>query len=471
MAEAQIAGEDALGIRAIVLDRSTVLTAAVAVALRLVWVAAFARTPSGLSDPRIYHLAAQGIANGDGYQSIAGNPTAYYPPGYPYALGWLYRLANAVGLDGQLPFVVGVVQSLLWGVAVIAIVITGRHVGGRICGMAAGLVVATWPNLVTYAGAYLSESLFVALFACAIASFSVALRAPGALLTRAFIVPLAVSGGLIGLAAMVRPQVLLVVPVTAAVWWWARVGMARVAALLVACAVGVAILAVPWAVRNAGQLGEPVFIATNSGDNLCLGYNPDATGGFGFFVPCETGEFYLDSPAAELRRNKENRRKALSYIANEPGSIPTLAATKLWITMKADDDGLRANESYGDAKLMSDGARATWQFVAHVAYALIMLATVGGVVLAVRRLRRRPRDELPMLMTLLGVGAASLAVPMAVFGDPRFKLPSTPVFAVMAGLAIAHLVGVVSDRSSIDVDGEREGDVSTEHGEVIQSNG
>ena len=444
MAEAHVAGadagEDVPGIGAIIRDRSTLSVAALAVGLRLAWVAGFARTPSGLSDPQIYHLAAQGIANGDGYRSFTGNVTSYYPPGYPYALGWLYRLANAVGLDAQLPYVVGVAQSLLWGVAVVAVVVTGRHVGGRICGVAAGLVLATWPNLITYAGAHLSESLFVALFACAVASFSVALLAPGDRLTRAFVVPIVVSGGLIGLAAMVRPQVLLVVPVTAVAWWFARVGAARVVALLVACAVGTTILAGPWAVRNARQLGEPVFIATNSGDNLCLGYNRDANGGFGFYESCDTREFYIEGPAAELRRNKQNRRNALSYIANEPGSIPLLTARKLWITFESDDDGLRANESYGEAEIMSPGWRTAWQVMAHIAYVLIMVATVVGTVSAVGRLRRRPRDELPMLLTLLGLAAAGLAVPMAVFGDPRFKVPSTPVFAVLAGFAIVHLV-------------------------------
>ena len=247
-------------------------------------------------------------------------------------------------------------------------------------------------------------------------------------------------------------QVLVAVPAVAAAWWWARVGTARVVALLAACAVGVAVLAGPWAVRNARQLGEPVFISTNSGDNLCLGYNPDANGGFGMYPACDTGEFYVDGPAAELRRNKENRRNALDYIADEPGSIPLLAAKKLWITFESDDDGLRANESYGEDVFMSAGWRTAWQIVAHIAYVVIMVATAWGTLLAARRLRGGARGDLPMLLTLLVLGAAGLAVPMAVFGDPRFKVPSTPVLAVLAGLATAQLATAVAARTSIASD-------------------
>jgi 4-amino-4-deoxy-L-arabinose transferase-like glycosyltransferase len=420
-------------------DRSTIAVAAVALTLRLGWVALFSRTPTGLSDPLIYHASALRIADGQGYRSLTGELTAYYPPGYPYALGWLYRFGDSIGLDAHLPLLVGVVQSLLWMVAVVAVVVIGHQVGGRLCGIAAGVTLACWPNLVAYAGAYLSESLFVALLACALAAFSTAALVGGTTVTRPFLVPVAVGAIFIGMAVMVRPQGLVGIPLVAVAWWWGGIGARRAGALIVACAVGAAVWMIPWSLRNERVMGERVWMSTNAGDNLCIGYNPDATGQFGFFEACDSGEAYVEGPVAELRRNEVNRRRALEYVRSEPLAVPALAVQKLWATYSTDDDALIANEFFGEVEIMSAGWRSAWRFTSLAAYAAIVVLTVIGVVEAVGRLRRDGRRRHVMLLALLGVGAAGFLVPMAFFGDPRFKVPSTPVFAVMVGLAAVRL--------------------------------
>ena len=89
---------------------------------------------------------------------------------------------------------------------------------------------------------------------------------------------------------------------------------------------------------------------------------------------------------------------------------------------------------------MSPAWRTVWLIFTHVAYVLIVAATVVGTALAAIRVRRGTRDEHAGLRTLLGLAAAGLAVPMAIFGDPRFKVPSTPIFAVLAGIAIVHVL-------------------------------
>ena len=65
--------------------------------LRLVW-ATQAEEPVALRDPSLYLVLADHVADGDGYTYGDGpdqGQTAYYPPGYPVALGaaiWLVRL-------------------------------------------------------------------------------------------------------------------------------------------------------------------------------------------------------------------------------------------------------------------------------------------------------------------------------------------------------------------------------------------
>jgi 4-amino-4-deoxy-L-arabinose transferase-like glycosyltransferase len=433
-------------------DRSTIAVAAVALTLRLGWVALFTHTPTGLSDPPLYHTSALRIADGQGYRSLSGEPTAYYPPGYPYALGWLYRFGNAVGLDAHLPLLVGVVQSLLWMMAAVAVVVIGRQVGGRLCGVAAGLTLACWPNLVAYAGAHLSESLFVALLACALAALSTAARVDGTNLNRSFLVPVAMGAVLVGMAVMIRPQGVAGIPVVALAWWWGGMGAKRAGALALACSIGAAALIIPWSIRNEQVMGERVWMSTNTGDNLCIGYNPDATGRFGFYEACEPDVPYVAGPAAELQGDRENRRRALEYVRREPLTVPALAARKLWATYSTDDDALLANEFYGEVEIMSPRWRSAWRGTSLVAYAFIVVLTVVGVIEAIRRLRRDGRRRHVMLLAVLGAGVANFLVPMAFFGDPRFKVPSTPVFAVMVGLAVVGLASRLELRDSSEPD-------------------
>jgi hypothetical protein len=411
----------------------------VAFGLRAVWVLAFARVPSGLSDPILYHGYALRISTGQGYRSLAGDLTAYYPPGYPYFLGGLYELVDVLGLGDRLPEAVGLAQALLWAVTAVAVALTAqwaledRHgpAAGRV-GLAAGLVVACWPNLVVYAGAWLSESLFVCLFAVGVAALTrLAVARPAGWAAAG---PLAVAAVALGAATMVRPQVLLGLPLVAVAWLVGGMGWRRTAALGGALAVGLAVFVVPWAVRNEGVFGEPVLVSTNGGDNLCVGFHPGANGSFGIPAYCDTGEFWNDGREAELRRDAETRDLALDHIVDEPLSLPWLSVRKLWYTYKHDGDGLSGAESYGADQILGSPWRGLFSVVSHVAYAVIMVASLVGAVVAARE--AVPRRD-PAVLGLLGLTLAGALVPVLFFGDARFKVPSTPLFAVWAGLALA----------------------------------
>ncbi len=425
------------------IDRATWAVGAMATGIRLVWVLAFARTPSGLSDPLLYHGYGIRIATGRGYASIAEHLTAYYPPGYPMFLGALYRLGDALGLidaadlEGGQEWLVGVSQSLMWGVAAMAVVVTGRLVFDRRVGLLAGLLLACWPNLVPYAAAFLSESLFVCLFTLFLAAVSLAAatvrREPGDR-TRwwwAVAVAALTSAG----ATMVRPQVLLSLVAVAVAWALGGMGWRRVGALLGACTAALVLVVTPWAVRNHGVFGHAVLISTNTGDNLCVGYQDDATGGFMIRDACDTGEFYTDGPAAEYRRDVETRRRALEWIADNPEQVPWLSVKKLFQTFRSDSDGMGAVESYGADVFLGSPWRGLWVGLGTVYYAAIMLTALAGLVVVGRRSWRRPRDAAALALvaaTLAGVG-----VVVVFFGDPRFKVPTTPLFAVLAAVALS----------------------------------
>jgi hypothetical protein len=220
----------------------------------------------------------------------------------------------------------------------------------------------------------------------------------------------------------------------------------------------VLVVVAPWTVRNAGVFDALVPVSTNGGDNLCVGFHEGAPGYFWIPPACDTGEFYIDGPDAELRRNQETRARAMTWIREHPLDIPVLSVKKLWYTYRSDTDGLRAVESYGADRFL--GAwRGPLRVISTVAYLAIMAASLAGAVLTLARgwtLRRTDATAL----AVFGAAVASFLVPVMVFGDPRFKLPGAPCFALLAGVAIAAGVDAVRSRRGRPVEAtERPGPV------------
>lgn len=429
-ADAGPADHDAVGPRLI--DRTVWLVAGVAAALRLVWVLIATREPKGLADPALYLQFARRIADGDGYASFYGEPTSYYPPGYPLFLGGWQWVLDRIGLGDHMVTGTALIQVALGAVAAGAVVVVGRRLGGARVALVAGLVLACWPNLVVYSSLALSETLFLALFTVSLAAaLTMADDAPGGRPVR---VGRAVVAGLtLGGATLVRPQVLLIVPALVLAWALGRIGWRAVLVRTGVLIVGVVLLVVPWSVRNYAVFDHLVPISTNGGDNLCVGFHPGAPGHFTIPAYCDTGEFYVEGPGPEYRRDRETAARAREWILDHPGSLPLLSLRKLWYTYSSDSDGLWASESFGQDRWLG-GARTPLKVVMTVPYLLIMAAAVGGLVLvAVRGWRDRRVDPTGLAVVL--VTLAGFVVPVFFFGDARFKVPVTPCYAVLAAVA------------------------------------
>lgn len=419
-------------------DPAAWAVAGLAVVVRLAWVAYGMRTPRALADPAIYLYSALQVACGRGYVALSGapcavsdtpHPTSYYPPGYPLYLGAQQWVLKQVGLGSHTLGVTGVVQSLMGGIAVLAVFVVGRRLGGRAVGVAAALVLAFWPNLVVYSGLLLSETLFVMAFAVSLAAVLTMNDQARWHWGRAV-----VAGGSFGLACMVRPQVLLTVPALALAWAVSRTGWRQVLVRSAVLVVGVVAFSAPWAVRNFAVFGAFVPFSTNGGDNLCVGFHPGANGRFAIPEYCDTGEFYTDSAAAELRRDKETRSRAVEWALEHPGELPALSAKKLWATYRTDADGLYAAVSFGSDQFLG-GSYRTAQHVVDVAWGFLLAAALLGLGLTLARGWGRRRLDPTALCVVLSTLAGAV-VPVLFFGDPRFKLGLAPLLAVLAGVTL-----------------------------------
>ena len=431
-------------------DRARLGIAFGAFAVRLIAALTLARPPAGVHDPLMYHQFAVHISNGKGYANWNGDPTSYYPPGYPWFLGVQQTILKAIGAEGSLYRVAPVLQALLGGVAVWALIEVASRLHrdarrGRRIGLAAGAVLALWPNLILHSATLLSESLFLGCLCLFLLGITRLITGEAAPWSRPWWTQATLAGVTLGAATLSRPQVLLLLPAFALGIAMLRLPWrARAAVFFVPAVLGAAVVA-PWTVRNAFVFGEFIPVSTNGGDNLCIGFNRDARGHW--FAPetCETGDFYQEGPEAEVRRNHDATRIARTWVANNVTRLPWLSWRKLVYTYDNDVDGLRAVEGYGSDEFLPSTVRSGLRVVSNGYYAVAMalatfgLAVLGGsVVGAVRSARHRDAVTALSVAILVG-GVSSALVPILFFGEARFKVPSTPFFAVFAAVALAAL--------------------------------
>ena len=234
----------------------------------------------------------------------------------------------------------------------------------------------------------------------------------------------AAAGAALGLATLVRPVSLPLIAAFALAWLVAgvpwRTAMVRSGVLALTC---VAVL-MPWIVRNAVVMRYPV-LSTNTGDNLCMSRQPGASGGFQLTSYCNR-DVGLVRPESEVRKDKDGRSTAVTFVREHPGTEVRLWFSRLRIGFENDADGLRAAESYESDFFLPGWARTTLEAIANVWYVVV---SAIAIVSLWWWLRRRNFGGWLLFGSVIAVGVIPV---VAFFGDPRFHVPVDPLLAILA---------------------------------------
>lgn len=310
---------------------------AVALALRVgacAWLPS--RLPAGerfeFGDSDAYWTLARQIATGRPYQYGSPDASVFRMPGYPLLLAPLFLCQNdPLVLWGRL---VGAVCGTL---AVAAVYGLAARLFDRRTGLAPAALAACYPGAIAISAVVLSEApfcpLIVAQLAVWVASWQTgeASAASQAAAGRSLLLA-AASGGLGGLATLVRPSWLLFIPfalVAGLVLCRERRRMLAGGMVMMAAAV---IVLLPWWVRNARVVGHFVPTTLQVGASLYDGLNPRADGSSQMdFV----AEFERQERAAkdagepfEYRLDRRLRRAAIDWAIGHPSTVAALAAVK-----------------------------------------------------------------------------------------------------------------------------------------------
>ena len=221
----------------------------------------------------------------DFYGMRPDNPLqSFMPPLFTYLLAFCLRFFNHPALA------FGLIQAVLASLTVMLIYFIAVQLSSdRVAGYASAIGVAFYPVYIVmcaYPFSMILTTFLVALFVL----IAVQLQQQWTLRLAAL------AGVVLGLAVLVRPMLLGLLPLLLIALWLNqpgtktyvfKVGLVSVAATL--------LMLVPWTIRNYLAQGQVIFVSTNGGFTFWVGNNPFTTGS-GFEVHAAQLDQFLGVP-------------------------------------------------------------------------------------------------------------------------------------------------------------------------------
>jgi 4-amino-4-deoxy-L-arabinose transferase-like glycosyltransferase len=414
---------------------------ALALSLRLGFVLAIDRPVlSGVeglpfNDMLYYHATAKALSEGMGFIGFNGEPTARWPPMFPFLLSLVYRVAGPEPAAGE------IFNAVVSALTVPLVYLIGLRSFGHSVARVAGVLAALMPGQILLAEGLLAESLYAFVL---VGLFALLVWLPDRRWS-------AVAFGLaIGLAALTRGEGMLLLVLAPVVWWgrmsgrelWLRTGVALVAALLVVT---------PWVVRNSLALDTTVGISTNSAQTFWSGHNPTAYGGPSY----PDGELLerieaLPAKGFDVAQAELLRDEALDWMVHHPLDELALIPRKLLYLGLGDSRAIGVGRSAIERERLT-GAPATGGItptivespriavalgtIADVAWGGLLTLTVLALALLWRRLWSVPATR----ATIVVLGLTLVLYGVVFYGNFRYRMPLEPLMMLLVAPLLTGL--------------------------------
>lgn len=391
----------------------------VGLALRLAWVLAWPNEQF-IGDYLWLNARAHDLAEGHGYVQSNGQPTAFWPIGYPLALSLLYRAFGENDLVGKLANVV-FSMGILTGTYLL-----GRRLFSETTARLGLLLLAFSLNSIAYNSLLATETIFTMFFVTSL----VFVFSPSRKLTTGLLL-----GLILGLACNVKPVTLGLFPLLFLCLRAVRRDWKQAAGHTAVALVVAVVLLVPWLVRNHEKFGRWI-LSNEAGLVLLVGANPEATGQY-YRAPI-IAEIYpklQEGGQEEYKWNREAHRLAVQFIREHPLQWFKLGFKKLYHMYKHDVDGVWHTLN-GVTPKVSQFTWNAWTRIGHFYYAMVLLLAVGYLL---QSAVQRQFLNIPNLC-LLFVCYFSF-VCFVFHGLPRYHYPLMPIFCLFAARFVdVHLL-------------------------------
>jgi len=382
-----------------------------------------------LVDCGSYLEKARSIAAGDW---MGGPHTFWQAPLYPYLLALLLKLSS-----GSL-FWVRVIQIVFGSLScVLTFAIAERYFPRRVAIVASG-VTALYGPLLFFDSQLLIPFLFVFLSLLLLLVLESKRLASGTVIWIA-------AGLLLGLAALARTNILVMLPAIA-IWVFVRpspgkstrAGITRIGLLVLGCVVAIA----PVTVRNYVLDGNFVLVSYNAGINFFLGNNADYKKTV-LMRPGFEWERLIKEPALAGEETPGDHskyffRKSFAFIRSQPARWVRMLLEKTW-HLTCGNEIMRNHDPYLYRQYSPLLRVLMFKEGVGFPFGVLLPASVLGLVVSARSWRR-----LSLLYAFVLFYSASV---IAFFVTSRYRVPLVPVLAMFAASGVFWLIDQARLRS------------------------
>ncbi len=415
--------------------RWPLVVAVVAIAVRVIYLWQISRDPGfqvPMVDEKWHWLWAQDIL----HKSFWGEGSYFRAPLYPYFLAALALITNSSILWSK------ILQVLLCGGTAVFLYRLSEHLFNRKTAIVAGFIYAFYGTLVFYEAMFLIPAIFLFLVVWGIYRLLVHQD------RQEWYVPL-ITGIVLGLAALARPNILLTVPFLM-LWMYfssnLTTGLLSRSRRPLILLLGVVLTVLPVTIRNKIVTGDYILISSQGGINLYLGNNPDADGLTMLMPEVQLNEAVSWDQFGEVTRAAAEREamhplsdaqessfwstKAVKFIVHNPGKFLDLIWRKTVYLLDGFENSDNA-DIYYQRNRSSLFSVLVWHKLIYFPYGLLLPLTIAGIYLT----RERFKSILPIYIYLV----AYIPSIVLFLVTARHRLPLVPFMIMLSAAGVVKL--------------------------------
>ena len=444
------------------------IVAAAALLVRLVYLIELSTKP-GFSVPMVDELWHWEWAHEILNKSFWGEGAYFRAPLYPYFLAFLTWITDSSIFWSKL------LQLLLCGGTAIFLYRLADRLFDRRVAIISGFIYAFYGTLVFYETMYLIPVLFLFLIVWGMYRLVAYADSPS-------LKTWLVTGLIFGLAALARPNVLVVIPFLM-LWLFFRhrqplVRSKRVLTPLLLL-VGVMVAIAPVTVRNKIVTGDFILISSQGGVNFYIGNNEYANGlwmampeidlnqsiTWSQFIPItkQIAEKEAGQPLSDAEQSAFWTGKAVDFIIDHPGHFVSLVFRKSVYLLSGFENSDNTDIYYQRGKSYLFSA-LLWDMLVYFPFGMLLPLSLVGIYLCRRDLKKlwplyifllayaptitlflvTARHRLPLLPFLIVLAAAGLV-------KLRTARKQRQVRQVIIALVIIHAAALATNRTYFDI--------------------